>query len=85
MTNRTKIVLIMAGLGAGIAGVFNLVHALTGGAWALSVPAALTSAVAARWVYWWAIGRMMNDGAVVPTGHGPDGRIDAIEVFWRPG
>lgn len=85
MTNKAIIVVIMTGLGAGIAGVFNVVHALTGGAWVLSIPAALMSVVAARSIYWRAIGRMMNDGAVVPTEHGSDSRIDAIEVFWRPG
>ena len=31
------------------------------------------------------VGRMIHSDAVVATDHGPDGRIEAIEVFWRPG
>ena len=85
MTNKAKIVLIMAVLGAAISGAFNLVHALSDGAWLLSIPGALVAAVAARSAYRWSIGWMMNDSAVVPTDYGPDGRIEAIEVFWRPG
>ena len=85
MSNKTRIMLIWAVLGAGVAAVFNLTHALTDGTWALSVGAALLAAAAARLMYRRSISSMTNDHSVVPTDHGPDGRIDAIEVFWRPG
>ena len=85
MTNKAKIVLLMTVLGAAIAGVFSLVHVITGGAWVFSIPTALAAAAAARPIYWRSIGSMTNNHAVVPSGHGPDGRIEAIEVFWRPG
>ncbi len=85
MTNKTKIFLIVAALGAAIFAVFIAVHTLTGAAWVLSVPAAVAAALAARPVYWRLLGQMENDSITIPTSHGPDGRIEAIEVFWRPG
>ena len=85
MSNKTRIMLLSAVLGTIITAVFMTVHALTGGAWAISVPAALAAAAIARAAYWRSIGRMMNSNTVVTTDHGPDGRIEAIEVFWRPG
>ena len=85
MTNKTKIFLLMAALGTGVAAVFTVVQALTGDAWAVSILAAAVAALAARSIYWRSIGSMMNDGAVVATDHGPEGRLEAIEVFWRPG
>ncbi|MEM9609740.1 MAG: hypothetical protein AAGA99_20110 [Actinomycetota bacterium] len=85
MTNKTRIFFTMAALGAAIFAVFTAVHTLTGGVWALSVPAAVGTAFAARSVYRRLLGRMANDSVAVPTIHGPNGRIEAIEVFWRPG
>lgn len=85
MTNKTRIMLVWAALGTAIAVVFNVVHAASGGMWAVSVAATLIAIAAARAIYWRMISRMMNHSAVVPTEHGPDGRIDAIELFWRPG
>ena len=85
MTNKTKVMLLWAALGTMVAAVFMAAHTLTAGAWAISVPAALLGAAVARLAYWRSIGRMMNNNTVVPTEHGPDGRIDAIELFWRPG
>ena len=85
MTNKTKIMLLTAVLGTMITAVFMTAHTLTDGAWVISAPAALVAAAAARAAYWRSIGRMMNSTAVVATEHGPDGRIEAIEVFWRPG
>ena len=85
MSNRAKIILLVSALMAATAGVFILVHIITGGAWMLSIPAALVAAAAVRPIYWRSIGRMTNNHAIVPTGHGSDGRIEAIEVFWRPG
>jgi hypothetical protein len=85
MTNKTKILLIMTALGPAIFAVFTAVHILTSGAWVLSVPAAVVTGLAARSVYWRLLGWMVNDSVTVPTSHGRDGRIEAIEVFWRPG
>ena len=75
MSNKTRIMLLWAVLGAGVAAVFNLINALTGGTWVLSVGAALGAAAVARLVYRRSIGSMMNDHSVVPTDHGP-GRPD---------
>ena len=85
MSNRAKIILLMSMLGFGVISVFNLVHAATDEAWVLSIPAAVAAAAAARSIYWWVLGRMMSDDVAVPTDFGPDGPIEAIEVFWRPG
>lgn len=85
MSNKVKIFLLMAVLGTGVAAVFTAAQALTDGAWVISIPAALAAAVVARSIYWRSIGSMMNEGAVVPTEHGTNGRLEAIEVFWRPG
>ncbi len=85
MSNKTKIMLLTAALGTMITAAFMTAHTLTDGAWVISVPAALAAAAAARGAYWRSVGRMMNSNTVVTTGHGPDGRIEAIEVFWRPG
>lgn len=85
MTNKTKIMLLSAALGTMITAVFMIAHTLTDGAWVISVPAAIIAATAARAAYWRSVGRMTNNDAVVATDHGPDGRTEAIEVFWRPG
>ena len=85
MTNKTKIILIASGLGLGVALVFNVVHIATGGAWVASVPAAVAAGLGARPLYWRLIARMTNSAEIVATEHGFDGRVDAIEVFWRPG
>ena len=85
MTNKARIILIAAGLGLGVALVFNVVHIASGGAWVASVPAAVAAGFGGRSLYWRLIARMTNSGAVVATEHGFDGRIGAIEVFWRPG
>ena len=85
MTNKVKIMLLMAALGLGVAAVFNAAHAVSGGRWLVSVPATALAALVAYRMYWRTIVRMTNDRHVVPTEHGPDGRLTAIEVFWRPG
>ncbi|MEM7271646.1 MAG: hypothetical protein AAF547_01080 [Actinomycetota bacterium] len=85
MSNKVRIILLYAAIGLGIATVFNVVHEATGGAWLVSLPAVAVAGLAARAIYWWSIGQQTNDGEVVATEHGPDGRVEAIEVFWRPG
>lgn len=85
MTNKMRMMLTVPALGMGVALVFNVVHGATAGAWVASVPAAAAAGLAARSLYWRLIRGMTNDRDAVPTEHGTDGRVEAIEVFWRPG
>ena len=85
MSNKTKVMLLWAALATMVAAVFIVTHTMTEGALAISVSAALLGAAVARLAYWRSIGRMMNNNTVVATDHGPAGRIDTIELFWRPG
>ena len=85
MSNKVKIILLMSALSLGVVAVFNVTHAASGEAWAVSLPVAAAASFAASLVYRRTILGMTNDSDVVVTDHGPDGRIEAIEVFWRPG
>ena len=84
MSNRVKIILASATLGLAVAAAFNIVLATTGSL-VVAVPVALVAVLAARSVYRWFLLQQTNDEQVVATAHGPDGRLTAIEVFWRPG
>ena len=84
MTNKTKIFLIMAALGTGVAVVFNLALAASGGSLAVGLPVAVVAGVIAYRLYWRIVTRMTNGSEVVPTAHGPSGHIEAIEYYWRP-
>ena len=85
MSNRVRIILLSSVLGFGVIAAFGVVHRATDGAWVASVPAGAAAALVARSLYWRSVSGLTNDDIVVPTEHGPDGRIEAIEVFWRPG
>ncbi|MEM9039023.1 MAG: hypothetical protein AAGD33_03905 [Actinomycetota bacterium] len=85
MTNKLRLTLLTAGLALAVAVVFNVALTASDGNWLVSVPTAAVAALAARSVYWRVVGRLANDDEVVVTEHGPDGRLEAIEVFWRPG
>ena len=86
MTNKVKIIALAALLGSSVAVIWAVVHAATGGRWLVSVPIAVIGAFVARAVYWRTVMVVMTNAAdVVATDHGPRGRVDAIEVFWRPG
>ncbi|MEM9748774.1 MAG: hypothetical protein AAF945_18935 [Actinomycetota bacterium] len=85
MTNKLRLTLLVAALALAVAVVFNTALAASDGNWWVSVPTAAVAGLAARSIYWRVVGRLANDDDVVMTEHGPYGRLEAIEVFWRPG
>ena len=82
---KVKIIGLWIALGAAVGGAFNLALALTDGNWLLSVAAGLIAVLGARPAYRWWLSTQTNSHEVVPTEYGVPGRIEAIEVFWRPG
>ena len=86
MSNKYKIMVLWALLGTGVFGLVGAVQAATGGLWYVSVPTLIVAALAARAIYWRTLMFVMtNAGDVVATENGATGRLDAIDVFWRPG
>ena len=55
------------------------------GLWALGLIAGVAVGVAGPFAQRLLVQSQTNDDAVVATEHGPNGRVEAIEVFWRPG
>ena len=63
---------------------FALSLVLTGNLW-VAVAVLVLGIVAARAILRRSVAALTNDRSVVATEHAVDGRIEAIEVFWRPG
>jgi hypothetical protein len=82
--NKTKLVVAHVVLWSlpGIA--FGLSTVLSGNPW-VGAAASVLCIVAARAILRRAVAALTNDQSVVATEHAVDGRIEAIEVFWRPG
>lgn len=64
--------------------VFGLSTVLSGNPW-VGAAASVLGIVAARAILRRSVAALTNDQSVVVTEHAVDGRIEAIEVFWRPG
>lgn len=82
--NKTKLILATVALWSlpGIA--FGLATALSGSLW-VGAAASVPGVVAARAILRRSVAAFTNDQSVPAAEHAVDGRIDAIEVFWRPG
>jgi hypothetical protein len=63
---------------------FGLSAVLSGNLW-VAAAASLLGIVVARAIWRRCVAALTNDQSVVATEHAVDGRIEAIEVFWRPG
>jgi hypothetical protein len=63
---------------------FALSTVLSGNLWVGAV-ASMLGIVAAREILRRSVGALTNDQSVVATERAVDGRMEAIEVFWRPG
>jgi hypothetical protein len=84
VASKTKLIAVTAGVWSlpGIA--FGVGTVLSGDLWA-GVAASMLGIVAARAILRRSVAALTNDQSVVATEHGAVGRIEAIEVFWRPG
>lgn len=63
---------------------FGLSMVLSGNLW-VALAAAVLGIVAARAIWRRYVATLTNDQSVVATEHAVDGRVEAVEVFWRPG
>ena len=84
VANKTKLIVasvVVCSL-PGIA--FGLSAVLSGNLW-VAAAASVLGIVAARAVLRRYVAALTNDQSVVATEHAVVGRIEAIEVFWRPG
>lgn len=63
---------------------FGLSMVLSGNLWVAAAVSVL-GIVAARAILPRYVATLTDDGSAVATEHGVAGRIEAIEVFWRPG
>ena len=84
VANKTKLIVATVVLWSlpGIA--FGLSMVLSGNLWVAAATSVL-GIVAARAILRRCVAALTNDRSVVATEHAVDGRIEAIEVFWRPG
>jgi len=84
VANKTKLVVahVVVWSLPGIA--FGLTTVLSGNPW-LGVAASVLGIIAARAILRRSVAALTNDQSVVATEHAVDGRIEAVEVFWRPG
>jgi hypothetical protein len=63
---------------------FGISTVVSGNLWVAAATSVL-GIVAARAILRRYVATLTNDQSVVATEHAVDGRIEAIEVFWRPG
>lgn len=82
--NKTKLIAAAVVLWSlpGIA--FGLATVVSGSVW-VGAAASVLCVVAARAMLRRYVATLTNHQSVVATEHGVDGRVEAIEVFWRPG
>lgn len=84
VANRTKLTAATAAFWSLPGITFGLVAVLSGNLW-VATTAAVLAIVAAKAILRRWVSALTNDRSVVATDHAVDGRIEAIEVFWRPG
>ena len=84
VANKAKLVVATVVLWSLPGLAFGLSMVLSGNLWVAAAVSVL-GIVAARAILRRTVAAFTNDQSVVVTGHGVDGRIEAIEVFWRPG
>jgi mycoredoxin len=84
VAKKTKLIVVSVVVWSlpGIA--FGLSMVLSGSFW-VAAGALVLGIVAARVILRRSVAALTNDQSVVPTEHAVDGRIEAVEVFWRPG
>lgn len=84
VANRTTLIVATVVLWSlpGIA--FGVATVVSGNLW-VGVAAAALALVAARAIFRRNVGAFTNDESVVATEDGMHGRVEAVEVFWRPG
>ena len=84
VANKTKLIVVSVVLWSLPGTAFGLSTVVSGSPW-VGAAASLLGIVAARAILRRAVAALTNDRFVVATDHAVDGRIEAIEVFWRPG
>lgn len=84
VANRTKLIVTSVVLWSlpGIA--FGLSMVSSGNLW-VAAAASVLALVAARAILRRSVAALTNDQSVVATEHAMGGRVEAVEVFWRPG
>ena len=84
MARKTKLIVASVALWSLPGFAFGLSMVLSGNLW-VAAAASGFGIVAARAILPRCVAALTNDQSVVATEHAVDGRIEAIEVFWRPG
>ena len=84
VANKTKLVVVTVVLWCLPGMAFALSMVLSGSLWVAAAVSVL-GIVAARALLRRSVAALTNDQSVVATEHAVAGRIEAIEVFWRPG
>jgi glutaredoxin len=84
VANKTKLIVASVVVWSLPGVAFGLSMLLSGKLW-VAAAASLLGIVTARAIVRRYVAALTNDRSVVATGHGVEGRIEAIEVFWRPG
>jgi hypothetical protein len=84
VTNKTKLVAATVVLWSLPGIMFGLATVVSGNLWA-GAAAAVLGIVAARVLFRRSIATLTNDRSVAAGEHAVQGRIEAVEVFWRPG
>ena len=84
MANKTKLIVASVVLWSLPGAAFGLSTALSGDLW-VGAAAAMLGIIAARALLRRTVAALTNDQSVIATEHAVDGRIEAVEVFWRPG
>jgi hypothetical protein len=84
VANKTKLIVVSVVLWSLPGMAFGLTMVLSGNLW-VGAAAFVLGIVAARAIMRRSVAALTNDQSVVATEHAVEGRIEAIEFFWRPG
>ncbi len=84
VANKTKLIVASVVLWSVPGIAFGLSTVLSGNLW-VGAATSVLGIVAARAIFRRYVAALTNDQSVVATEQAVDGRIEAIEVFWRPG
>jgi mycoredoxin len=84
VANKTRLIVAFVVIWSVPGIAFGLAMVLSGNP-RVAAAASLLGIVAARAILRRYVAALTNDRSVVATEHAVDGRIEAIEVFWRPG
>lgn len=84
VANRTKLIVASAALWSLPGAAFGLSAVLSENLW-VAAAAAVLGLVAARAILRRYVTTLTNDRSVIATEHAVEGRIETVEVFWRPG